>query len=212
MVFVCASQFLYVWDALYQERAILSTMDVTTDGFGFMLCFGDLAWVPFTYSLQARYLSLRALGSGPGGGEFGEFVGEPALPPAALAAVAALFGLGYWIFRGANGQKDAFRRDPDGPACAGLRTMDTKRGRRLLVDGWWGLARKINYTGDWLMALSWSLACGARHPQPYFYPVYFAVLLVHRAWRDDHACRSKYGDDWGRYKAAVPCVYVPGLF
>ena len=43
---------LYVWDALYHERAILTTMDITTDGFGFMLAFGDLVWVPFTYSLQ----------------------------------------------------------------------------------------------------------------------------------------------------------------
>lgn len=39
-----------------QERAILTTMDITTDGFGFMLAFGDLSWVPFTYTLQARYL------------------------------------------------------------------------------------------------------------------------------------------------------------
>ena len=47
-------QAVYVWDALYQEQAILTTMDITTDGFGFMLAFGDLSWVPFTYSLQAR--------------------------------------------------------------------------------------------------------------------------------------------------------------
>jgi len=26
--------------------------------------------------------------------------------------------------------------------------------------GWWGLARKINYTGDWLITLSWCLLCG----------------------------------------------------
>ena len=43
---------MYVIDALWFEQAILSTMDITTDGFGFMLVFGDLAWVPFTYSLQ----------------------------------------------------------------------------------------------------------------------------------------------------------------
>jgi hypothetical protein len=49
-------QFIYVLDALYFEKAILTTMDITTDGFGFMLAFGDLAWVPFTYSLQARFL------------------------------------------------------------------------------------------------------------------------------------------------------------
>ena len=49
-------QKLYVLDALWFERAILTTMDITSDGFGFMLAFGDLAWVPFTYTLQARYL------------------------------------------------------------------------------------------------------------------------------------------------------------
>jgi hypothetical protein len=31
-------------------------MDITTEGFGFMLVFGDLAWVPFVYCLQTRYL------------------------------------------------------------------------------------------------------------------------------------------------------------
>uniref|UniRef100_A0A8D2JGK8 Delta(14)-sterol reductase TM7SF2 n=1 Tax=Sciurus vulgaris TaxID=55149 RepID=A0A8D2JGK8_SCIVU len=40
---------------LYVE-AVLTTMDIMHDGFGFMLAFGDLAWVPFTYSLQAQFL------------------------------------------------------------------------------------------------------------------------------------------------------------
>lgn len=31
-------------------------MDITNEGFGFMLAFGDLVWVPFLYSLQAFYL------------------------------------------------------------------------------------------------------------------------------------------------------------
>ena len=56
MMLVCAFQFVYVLDALWYEKAILSTMDIVHDGFGFMLAFGDLVWVPFTYSLQARYL------------------------------------------------------------------------------------------------------------------------------------------------------------
>ena len=54
MIAVNLGQAYYVWDALSNEQAILTTMDVTTDGFGFMLAFGDLAWVPFTYSLQVR--------------------------------------------------------------------------------------------------------------------------------------------------------------
>ncbi|KIK93463.1 hypothetical protein PAXRUDRAFT_788045 [Paxillus rubicundulus Ve08.2h10] len=34
-------------------------MDITTDGFGFMLSVGDLTWIPFVYSLQARYLIFK---------------------------------------------------------------------------------------------------------------------------------------------------------
>ena len=57
MVCVVLYQGLYVWDALYNEKAILTTMDITTDGFGFMLAFGDLTWVPFIYTLQVCLLT-----------------------------------------------------------------------------------------------------------------------------------------------------------
>ena len=35
---------------------MLSTMDIIEEGFGFMLAFGDISWLPILYSLQARYL------------------------------------------------------------------------------------------------------------------------------------------------------------
>ena len=114
--------------------------------------------------------------------------------------------------RGANGQKDAFRRDPNASAVAHLQWMPTERGTKLLTSGWWGAARKINYTGDWLMSLSWCMLAGFGSPVPYFYCIYFAVLLVHRAMRDDHACAAKYGNDWNTYKQKVPSLFVPGLF
>lgn len=56
MLLVNGFAAFYVIDALWNESAILTTMDITTDGFGFMLAFGDLAWVPFTYTIQARFL------------------------------------------------------------------------------------------------------------------------------------------------------------
>ena len=46
---VIIAQSLYVVDALYMESAILTTIDITTAAFGFMLAFGDLVWVPFIY-------------------------------------------------------------------------------------------------------------------------------------------------------------------
>nr|MCH1932833.1 ERG4/ERG24 family protein [Shewanella shenzhenensis] len=45
-----------VGDALWYEDSVLTNMDIIHDGFGFMLVFGDLAWVPITYSLQAKIL------------------------------------------------------------------------------------------------------------------------------------------------------------
>lgn len=196
MILINIFQGLYVWDALYQERAILTTMDITTDGFGFMLVFGDLAWVPFTYSLQARYLVDH----------------DPHLHWSVLAAIVGVNIIGYLIFRGANGQKDAFRRDPNSAAVSHLTFLQTKRGTKLLTSGWWGMARKINYTGDWIMGLSWCMVCGFDSIVPYYYAIYFAILLVHRSIRDDHMCQEKYGDDWDKYKQIVPYRFVPGLF
>jgi hypothetical protein len=34
MLLITVFQGFYVWDALYMEKAILTTMDITTDGFG----------------------------------------------------------------------------------------------------------------------------------------------------------------------------------
>ena len=56
MLLINIFYLIYVIDSLYFEPSILTTMDITSDGFGYMLCFGDLAWLPFTYSLQAHYL------------------------------------------------------------------------------------------------------------------------------------------------------------
>jgi Delta14-sterol reductase len=195
MILVNIFQGVYVWDALYQEQAILTTMDITTDGFGFMLCFGDLAWVPFTYSVQAKYLVKH----------------DPNLSTLALSFIIGVHMFGYFLFRGANSQKDAFRRNPDDPNVKHLKFLQTKRGTKLLTSGWWGMARKINYTGDFIMGLSWCMTCGFHSIVPYFYATYFAILLIHRSIRDDHMCQEKYGDDWQIYKKIVPYRFIPGI-
>ncbi|CAL5220610.1 g2652 [Coccomyxa viridis] len=196
LIMVCAFHGLYVWDAMWSEKAILTTMDITTDGFGFMLVFGDLTWVPFTYSLQARYL-----------------VDHPQeLSWAAVAAIVGLKAFGYWVFRGSNSQKNTFRQNPEHPGVRHLKTLKTASGRRLLVSGWWGVARHINYFGDWLMAWAWCLPCGFRHIVPYFYVIYFGTLLVHRDLRDGHACKLKYGKDWDEYCSKVKYRIVPYIY
>ncbi|XP_028626867.1 delta(14)-sterol reductase isoform X2 [Grammomys surdaster] len=97
-------QLLYVGDALWYEESVLTTMDIIHDGFGFMLVFGDLAWVPFTYSLQAQFLLYHP---------------QPLGLPMALL-ICLIKAVGYYIFRGANSQKNTFRKNPSDPSVAGL--------------------------------------------------------------------------------------------
>ena len=196
MILVCLFQSWYIIDSLFFEEAILTTMDIVHDGFGFMLAFGDLAWVPFTYSLQARYL-----------------VDHPTdLHWSAAVGIFLLNVLGYVIFRGANSQKDQFRRDPTHPSVSHLQTISTRRGTKLIVSGWWGLCRHPNYVGDLIMALSWSLPCGFSNFLPYFYVSYFLVLLIHRQLRDEHHCQEKYGKDWERFCEKVKWRLIPGIY
>lgn len=97
MAFVYALQALYVADSVYNEECILTTMDIIMDGFGFMLAFGDLAWVPFLYSLQCRYLADFPLELSP-----------------LFSAVCVIVGVGgFYIFRASNAQKDQFKKDPE---------------------------------------------------------------------------------------------------
>lgn len=196
MLLVNGFQLLYVTDALWNEEAILTTMDIVHDGFGFMLAFGDLAWVPFTYGLQAVFLVVH----------------PQSLSPLGAAGIILLNGIGYFIFRKSNSQKNQFRRDPTHPSVADLETIATATGKRLLVSGWWGFVRHPNYLGDILMALAWSLPCGFSHIVPYFYVIYFTVLLIHREDRDERQCRTKYGLAWDTYCKRVPYRIIPYVY
>ncbi|KAI7905251.1 ergosterol biosynthesis ERG4/ERG24 [Cokeromyces recurvatus] len=196
MILVNVFQAWYILDALINESSILTTMDITTDGFGFMLAFGNLCWVPMMYSLQARYLS--------------DFPVDLSIPY--LIFIIALQMTGYYIFRSANSQKDTFRKDPNHPKVAGLKYIETRAGSRLIISGWWGKARHINYLGDWLMSVAWCLPCGFNSIIPYFYCIYFAILLIHRERRDEDKCRKKYGEDWDRYCSIVKYRIIPGIY
>ncbi|KAG8722996.1 erg24, C-14 sterol reductase [Ceratobasidium sp. 428] len=193
MVLVLLFQTAYILDGIYNEPALLTTMDITTDGFGFMLSIGDLAWVPFTYSLQARYLAANPI-------ELGLFW---------TTVIFIIHGIGYWIFRDSNNEKNDFR---NGKNPKNLTSLQTERGTRLLTSGWWGLCQHPNYLGDLIMAVAWSLPTGFNTPFTYFYCTYFLVLLLHRQMRDSHACAKKYGKDWSKYQKLVPWKIFPYVY
>lgn len=68
-----------------------------------------------------------------------------------LALILLIKVAGYTVFRGSNLEKNWFRNNPNDPRVKHLKYLPTARGTRLIVSGWWGIARHINYFGDWLM-------------------------------------------------------------
>ena len=56
------------------------------------------------------------------------------------------------------------------------------------------------------------LSPGFNHILPYFYVIYFTILLVHREARDEHHCRKKYGLAWEKYCQRVPYRIFPYIY
>ncbi|XP_024533852.1 delta(14)-sterol reductase isoform X1 [Selaginella moellendorffii] len=184
---------IYVLDFLWYEEYMTSTWDIIAEKFGFMLIFGDMVWIPFTFSIQGWWLLHN----------------NAEITRMAAFLNALVFLAGYAIFRGANKQKHEFKKNPKAPIWGKPPVLI---GGKLLVSGYWGIARHCNYLGDLLLALSFSLPCGTSSIVPYFYPIYLFILLVWRERRDEARCRAKYKAVWEEYCKAVPWRIFPRIY
>ncbi|KAM9302403.1 7-dehydrocholesterol reductase [Gastrophryne carolinensis] len=206
MILVNVLQAIYVVDFFWNEAWYLKTIDICHDHFGWYLGWGDCVWLPYLYTLQGLYLVYNPV----------------QLSTTAAVGVLLLGLIGYYIFRMTNHQKDLFRRTngncliwgkkPKYIECAYTSSDGKKHHSKLMISGFWGVARHLNYTGDLMGSLAYCLACGFDHLLPYFYIIYMTILLVHRCIRDEHRCSSKYSKDWKLYTDAVPYRLVPGVF
>jgi Delta14-sterol reductase len=193
MTLYLAMHLLYIANYFQFEYGMLFTWDIIEERFGWMLVWGDYVLVPFFYSLPALAQARTP---------------TEAPVPLGLGALA-LYSLGFWMFRGANQQKHDFKRDPTtriwGKPARAL-------GGRLLVSGFWGIGRKLNYTGELCLYLAWTALAAGSTPVVWVLPAWLAGLLIHRTMRDDGRCRQKYGALWQEYCRHARFRMIPFLY
>ena len=110
-------------------------------------------------------------------------------------------------------QKYHFKKDPDKRFLCIKPESITDGKNILLVNGFWGASRHINYLGEILMASGIVLATG--YPEtgwPWLYPLYYVILLFTREWDDDRRCAAKYGELWAEYKKRVKYRIIPFVY
>lgn len=178
--------------------------------YGWMLNFWNITGVPFMYCFHSMYIVINS-----------EYYINNNYSVLYLVVVYVILLIGYYIWDLANAQKTNFKQPNlrkyqtkfpvlPGSFIENPKVIKANNGKTLLIDGCWKYARKMNYTGDILMALSWGLITGFNSFCCYFYVTFFTLMILHRQYfRDEPHCRKKYGKYWIQYKQRVPYLLIP---
>ncbi|KAK4203266.1 putative delta(24(24(1)))-sterol reductase [Triangularia verruculosa] len=210
--FLVLAHYLYGNATSKGEELIVSSWDMYYEKWGFMLIFWNLSGVPLSYCHCTLYLASHD----PATYRWNRYF---------LVALYAAYLFVYWVWDTTNSQKNAFRAIEKGKlvkrktfpqlpwqVVKNPKVIETGLGDKILADGWYGKARKIHYSCDTFFALSWGLITGFESPFPWFYGVFFTIMIAHRAWRDITRCREKYGEAWKEYERQVPYLFIPVSF
>ena len=188
----------FIFDYLTFEEVHLFTYDFIAERVGFKLGWGCIAFYPFFY-----VISVWSAVDLP----------DPQTSGYLLVIYALLFFFSWILSRGANLQKYFFKKDPKRVFLGMAPETITDGNKILLVGGFWGISRHINYLGEIGMALGIVLCTG--HPLmiwPWLYPIYYVVLLFARQYDDNKRCSLKYGALWEEYQKKVPFRIIPYIY
>jgi len=199
-------QLVYIAKFFWWETGYLASLDIMHDRAGFYICWGCMVWVPAVYTSPTLFM-----------------VNHPneLMPP--LALLILMLGIAF-IFMNyfADRQRQLVRQTKGACLVWGKKPelivakFKTENGDMkqslLLLSGFWGVSRHFHYVPEVLAAFFWTLPAGISFGLPYFYVVFLAILLTHRAIRDDERCAKKYGQYWEQYKKRVPSKIIPGVY
>lgn len=198
LIIAAALLTYFVIDYFIFEEVHLYTYDLFAERVGFKLGWGCLVFYPYFYPVF-----LWSTVDLP----------DPHTPSLLLIIYVFIFFTGWILSRGANLQKYFFKKNP-GRAFLNIVPETISDGNNaLLVNGFWGLSRHINYSGEILMASGIILCTG--YPGmiwPWLYPLYYVLLLIARQRDDDKRCALKYGALWKTYTKRVPYRIIPWIY
>lgn len=212
MILILVAQFLYCNACMKGEECVVTTWDIFYEKFGWMLIFWNLAGVPYLYCFQSLYI-----------------LKNPHLQISNLTFIILLLVLftSYYIWDTSQSQRNRFRAIRNGSyikrwtfpqlpwgTLENPKYIKTEAGSELLIDGWWKYARKIHYTCDVVMTIVWAMSCSdttfsKMGVLPFFYPIFFTGMIIHRYNRDVERCKRKYKKDWNKYCEIVPYAFIP---
>ena len=188
----------FVIDYLTFEEVHLYTYDFFAERVGFKLGWGCIAFYPYFYSIP-----LWSTANLPGSNT----------PSYLLIIYVLIFFISWSLSRGANLQKYFFKKNPERSFLGIVPETITDGNKTLLVNGFWGLSRHINYLGEIGMAAAIVLCAGQLSLfWPWLYPLYYVALLFPRQIADDKRCSIKYGELWSVYKKKVPSRIIPYIY
>ena len=206
----------FIGEYMFFERPHLYTYDIFAEKIGFKLVWGCLFFYPFFYPLNGYVLGDISINS---------TLNEDISPYTAFA-IMLLFLVGWIFTRGANMQKYYHKRFPkDRYVFGGLIQQVCIPKSRILISGFWGLSRHVNYMGEIIQAVAISLPLMlisirrhggiCNHLQicaALSYPIYYVCLFISRQVDDDALCQKKYGDIWTKYTEKVRYRIIPGVY
>jgi Delta14-sterol reductase len=199
----------FIVEYLYNEQVHLYTYDLFAEKTGFKLIWGCLVFYPFFYAI-GMYGIIEA------------DIHSADISSTTCIIILMVFFSGWILTRGANLQKFYWKNNKnDKFVLFGLveQVALASSENRILISGFWRLARHVNYFGEIIQSIAITLPCLFVSNSSFYngiallYPFYYIVLFVTRQIDDDEVCRNKYGVKvWAEYCKIVPYRIIPWIW